>query len=149
MKTKPTYFRQSTVQQRKLLFETWQATGSVKKACAVAHMSRGAFYWWKGRFEEQGYAGLEQTHSRRPKHFARQKSSTLEAEVKGLRQTHADWGKRRIADELAKAHNWVPLVSPNTVKRILHDAGLWAELEEQKKTTGPRSDAARNKMDRP
>lgn len=26
---------------------------------------------------------------------------------------------------MAKANNWVPLVSPNTVKRILKDAGLW------------------------
>ncbi len=35
----------------------------------------------------------------------------------------------RIADELAKGNNWVPLVSPNTVKRILKDAGLWPEPE--------------------
>ncbi len=35
------------------------------------------------------------------------------------------WGKQRIADELAKANTWVPVISPNTVKRILQDAGLW------------------------
>jgi hypothetical protein len=28
---------------------------------------------------------------------------------------------------MAKANNWVPLVSPNTVKRILRDAELWPE----------------------
>ncbi len=42
-----------------------------------------------------------------------------------LRQAHPDWGKQRIADELAKAKHWVPLLSPNTVKWILRDAGLW------------------------
>jgi len=46
-----------------------------------------------------------------------------------MRRQHTDWGKKRIADELAKGNNWVPLVSPNTVKRILKDAGLWPEPE--------------------
>jgi hypothetical protein len=49
--------------------------------------------------------------------------------VSGLRREHANWGKKRIADELAKGNNWVPLVSPNTVKRILKDAGLWGTVE--------------------
>jgi hypothetical protein len=31
----------------------------------------------------------------------------------------------RLAHEIAKANNWVPLVSPNTVRRILEDAGMW------------------------
>jgi hypothetical protein len=53
----------------------------------------------------------------------------IEDKVIALRREHPDWGKRRIADELAKAHNWVPLVSPNTVKRILEDANLWRPAE--------------------
>jgi hypothetical protein len=32
---------------------------------------------------------------------------------------------------MAKANNWVPVVSPNAVKHILEEAGLWPE-----KTTG-------------
>ena len=46
-------------------------------------------------------------------------------------------GKRRIVDELAKGNNWAPLVSPNTVKRILQDAGLWPEAESGAKKGGP------------
>jgi hypothetical protein len=53
----------------------------------------------------------------------------IEQRVISLRREHPDWGKKRIADELAKANNWVPLVSPNTVKRILKDAGLWEAVE--------------------
>jgi len=49
--------------------------------------------------------------------------------VIALRREHADWGKKRIADQLAKANNWVPLVSPNTVRRILKGAGLWEAVE--------------------
>ena len=55
-----------------------------------------------------------------------------------LRRQSPAWGKRRIADELAKGNNWVPLVSPNTVKRILQDAGLWPEAETTVKKGGPK-----------
>jgi hypothetical protein len=55
-----------------------------------------------------------------------------------MRRQRPDWGKRRIADELAKGNNWVPLVSPNTVKRILQDAGLWPEAETTAKKGGPK-----------
>jgi hypothetical protein len=47
--------------------------------------------------------------------------------VIALRGEQPTWGKRRLADELAQAKGWVPLVSPGTVKRILRAAGLWPE----------------------
>ena len=42
-----------------------------------------------------------------------------------LRQRNPKWRERHITDEMQKANNWVRLISPNTVKRILKDAGLW------------------------
>lgn len=60
MNSKRTYFPPTTPQQRKLLFETWQATGSVVAACDTAHVGRGTFYRWKARFAATGYPGLEQ-----------------------------------------------------------------------------------------
>jgi transposase len=124
MNSKRIHFRYTTAEQRKLLFETWEEIGSVIQACHKAHVGRGTFYYWKPRFDEQGYAGLEAFERRGPKEPS-QTSSEVEQKVIGLRQAHPDWGKKRIADELAKAKQWVPLVSPNTVKRILEDAGLW------------------------
>lgn len=59
MNQKRTYFPPTTPQQRKLLFETWEETGSVVKACQKAHVGRSTFYYWKPRFETEGYAGLE------------------------------------------------------------------------------------------
>jgi hypothetical protein len=56
--------------------------------------------------------------------------------VVALRREQPAWGKRRIADELGKGNNWVPLVSPNTVKRILEDAGLWQQAEQPVKKGG-------------
>jgi len=123
MSTQRTYFRQSTPEQRRLLFETWEATGSVTKASQVAHVCRQTFYDWQPRFVAEGYAGLLACASRAPKHPARI-DPAIEPRVIALRQEHPTWGKQRIADELTRANQWVPLVSHGTVRRILVDAGL-------------------------
>lgn len=136
MNTKRVHFPETTAQQRKLLFETWEESGNVTAACRKAHVGRGTFYYWKPRFERYGYAGLEAFESRAPKEPHRT-ASKVEQQVIALRREHPDWGKKRIAEELARANNWVPLVSPNTVKRILKDAGLWEAVEtEAKKKAG-------------
>lgn len=124
MDPKRTYFGFSTPQQRKLLFETWESTGSVTEACRKARVSRGLFYYWKPRFEQYGYAGLDEFESR-VAHKLNYKSVAIEQQVIDLRKQHPDWGKTRIAQEMAKVNNWVPVISPNTVRRILQDADLW------------------------
>jgi transposase len=122
--TKRIHFPLTTAQQRRLLFETWEASGDVDLACRTAHVGRSTFYAWKPRFEVGGYGALDQFASRAPKR-TRRTDAAIEQQVIALRQTHPDWGKQRLADELAKANGWRPLVSPNTVKRILRAAGLW------------------------
>jgi transposase len=109
-----------------LLFETWEATGDIMQACRTAHVSRRLFYGWKPRFLAGGYAALEQFASRAPKR-TRRSAPEVEQRVIALRQAHPTWGKARLAAELAKTNGWLPLVSPNTVKRILRDAGVWPE----------------------
>jgi transposase len=126
MSTKRTHYRQTTPDQRRLLFETWEATGSVTEASQVAHVCRQTFYVWEPRFTAEGYAGLLEFASRAPKHPSRIDAS-IESRVIALRQEHPSWGKQRIADELTQANQWVPLVSRGTVRRILIDVGLWPE----------------------
>jgi hypothetical protein len=121
-----TYFPYTTPSQRRCLFETWEATGDVEEACRVAHVGRRTFYYWRPRFLAEGYAGLERFVSRAP-HQPHRTVPAVAARVVALRQEQPAWGKQRLADELARANGWVPLVSPNTVKRILRDAGLWPE----------------------
>lgn len=125
MGTSRAHFRPTTAAQRRLLFETWQATANVTLACRTAHVGRRTFYYWKPRFETAGYAGLEQVASSAPKQAARI-DPTIADQVIALRQAHPAWGKQRIAHELAKVHAWHAVVSANTVKRILRDAGLWS-----------------------
>lgn len=126
MSQEHTYFRFTTEQQRKLLFEEWEKTGNVTEACRRAHVGRATFYYWKPRFDEHGYAGLVEFESR-VAHKLNRKDETIERRVIELRQAHGDWGKFRIADEMAKENNWVPVISPNTVRRILQEADMWPE----------------------
>ena len=59
MKATHVYFPPTTPQQRKLLFETWEQTDNVTKACQKARVGRATFSYWKPRFDKDGYAGLE------------------------------------------------------------------------------------------
>ena len=133
MSEKRTYFPLTSPQQRKLLFETWEATGDVELACQKAHVGRGTFYYWKPRFEAEGYAGLENYNQRGAPKGSRQTAPEIEEQVLKMHGENEEWGKHRIADELAKVNNWVPVISPNTVRRILEDAGLWKGGEKKKK----------------
>ena len=145
MEKKRTYFSPTTPQQRHLLFMTWEETGSVTEACAKAHVSRQTFYNWKPRFEEGGYEALNECRSHAPKNPNRI-AADVEEQVIEMRRDHLTWGKRRIADELAKGNSWVPVVSANTVKRILLDAGLWPQKESrEKKRLAPSQDSGRTR----
>jgi transposase len=119
-----THFPRTTPSQRRLLFETWEATGDVAHACQVAHVGQRTFYYWKPRFLAGGYPALQQFASQAPHHPHRTAPAVV-AQVIALGHEQPAWGTRRLAAELTKAHGWVPLVSPSTVKRILRAAGLW------------------------
>ena len=132
MEEKRTYFPATTAQQRYLLFKTWEESGNVTQACAKAGVCRQTFYAWKPRFEAEGYEGLDEARSHAPQN-PRRIGKQVEEQVIHLRGEHPQWGKHRIADELAKRNSWVAVVSPNTVKRILTDAGLWSPVERPQK----------------
>jgi transposase len=117
-------YPRTTVAQRKKLFEVWEETKDVGKACQQARVSERTFYYWKPRYEAGGSKALERFAKPGPKKAARI-APEIEQQVIEMKEAQPSWGKRRIADELAKNNNWVPLVSPNTVKRILQEAGLW------------------------
>ena len=125
MKANHVYFPPTTPQQRKLLFETWEQTNNVTAACKKAHVGRATFYYWKARFAENGYAGLETCEPVGVPTGTGRLAAEIQAKVVELHRAQATWGKRRLADEITKANNWVPLVSPNCVRRILIEAELW------------------------
>ena len=124
-KAKRPYFRPTTADQRRLLFETYERTGNINAACAVAHMARRTFYLWLPRFRAGGYAALAQTGSHAP-HRTRippTPAGTV-AEVIAYKQAHPAVGYRSIANGLKQAHNWQAVISATQVRRILQRAGL-------------------------
>ena len=131
MDKKRTYFPTTTAQQRCLLFEVWEETGNRDEACGRAHVSQGTFYKWKPRFRGEAMQRCR-AYSGARKERAQTRPAVVAQVITRRRQSRA-WGKRRIADELAKGNNWVRLVSRNTVKRILYDDGLWREAADQAK----------------
>lgn len=132
MKKRRIGYPRTTASQRKKLFEVWEETGDVGTACCEAKVSERTFYNWKSRFEAGGYAALEKFEPAGPTPGSR-KPKDIQRKVVELKKAHSKWGRRRIADEIAKENNWVPLVSPSSVERILAQAGLLPEQEEVKK----------------
>ncbi len=124
-KPKRPYFRETTPQQRRLLFETYERTGDINAACAAAHMARRTFYHWLPRFRAGGYAALVQTGSKAP-HKTRIPPTRPEtvAEVIAYKQAHPEAGYRSIANGLKQAHDWQAVISATQVRRILVLAGL-------------------------
>lgn len=63
-------------------------------------------------------------------------AADIAAKVLALHGEHADWGKHRLAHEIAKANNWVPLISPNTVRHVLEEAQQWQPRTNRLKKNG-------------
>ena len=133
MKAKRVYFPPTTPQQRKLLFEVWEQTDNVTAACQKGHIGRTTFYYWKPRFQKDGYVGLEAYEKTGVPKGTGCVAADVENTVLELHDQHVDWGKHRLTDEIAKANNWVALVSPDTVRRILEDVGMWKPEEKRVK----------------
>lgn len=130
------YFRPTTAQQRKLLFETYEQTRNAEEACRIAHLGLATFYYWKPRFDKDGYAGLEQTGSHARHSYARAISQAIVDEVIEMRKAHPTWGRRRITHSVSQNHGWHQVVSPSEVRRILIDAGLMTVKSEPAKKGG-------------
>jgi transposase len=119
-------YPRTTYSQRKLLFEIWEETGDVTEACGQARVCQGTYYYWRGRFKEAGYEGLQKTKKTGPGKGVLT-GEEIKTEVVRLKKENKEWGKRRIADDLAKKNGWKPVISPNTVREILREEGMWPE----------------------
>ncbi len=127
------YYRPTTSDQQRRLFEVYQETERPRQAAAAAHVGVSTLYYWRERFEEGGYSALEQPRSHRPHTFARQLPESVRQEVIAAKREHPEWGRRRLAGELRKAHGWQPVVSPSEVRRMLIEVGLWSGVAQAPK----------------
>jgi len=139
------YYPRTTYSQRQLLFQVWEETQNVSEACRQARIGKSTFYYWKPRFEAGGYEALKEVKKPGPSK-GMWVAAEIQEKVAAMKKAHPEWGKQRIADELAKGNSWVPLVSVNTVRRILQEKGLWEEVVEaaEKKDSSQQSVRRRN-----
>jgi transposase len=139
------YYPRTTYSQRQLLFQVWEETQNVSEACRQARIGKSTFYYWKPRFEAGGYEALKEVKKPGPSK-GMWVAEEIQEKVAAMKKAHPEWGKQRIADELAKGNSWVPLVSVNTVRRILQEKGLWEEVVEaaEKKDSSQQSVRRRN-----
>ncbi|MCB0091831.1 MAG: helix-turn-helix domain containing protein [Caldilineaceae bacterium] len=122
-KKKRSYFPPTSVEQRRLLFETWQKTGNIQEACRIAGVSRTTFYHWRERFLEGGFGALEKPRSNAP-HRPRRVAEHIVKMVLEIRRQHSNWGKLRISKEVNRQLG-PKSISPNSVMRILMRENLW------------------------
>src|SRR6266567_2118765 len=66
------FFRPTTADQRRVLFEVYEQTESPRKACAAAHVGFATFYHWRPRFLAGGYGALAEPYSHAPHTFPQQ-----------------------------------------------------------------------------
>lgn len=125
MTNQQTLFNPTTPQQRRLLFQTWEATGNITEACRRTNVSRRTSYYWQDRFEKGGYAALQSERPHHPSRHCHRTPEDVEALVIQLKHQHPSWGKLQIAQEVQAARSDTH-ISPKTVRRILRDAGLWS-----------------------
>lgn len=139
------YYPRTTYSQRQHLFQVWEETQNVSEACRQARIGKSTFYYWKPRFEAGGYEALKEVKKPGPSK-GMWVAAEIQEKVAAMKKAHPEWGKQRIADELAKGNSWVPLVSVNTVRRILQEKGLWEEVVEtaEKKDSSQRFVRRRN-----
>ena len=115
------YYPETTAQQRYQLFQIWEKTGDINLACNRARVSRSTFYYWKERFDKGGYAAIAKPKSNAPKNPRRTPPDIVER-IKSIKQKNPEWGKERIAKEVARVDPKGRTVGATTVFRILKRA---------------------------
>lgn len=126
------YYRETTFQQRKYLFELVERLGNVSEACRRAKVSRKTYYLWKPRYESEGIEGL-----REPRSHALHNPHTIDPHIQRriieLKREHPNWGKKRIAQWIWKEYGWKRVVAIETVRNVLNRHGLWKNGKRKKK----------------
>jgi transposase len=120
------HYRFTTFDQRRVLFEEYdrlgRRRGSIKAACAKAHVSRQVFYDWIERYLERGLEGLRYPESRAPKH-PRELASKLREDAVAVKEEHPTWGLRKVAVEVGKRMR-IKTPAPRTIRKALVLAGF-------------------------
>ena len=114
---------------RKQFVARWlEGQESLSRLCMEFGISRKTGYKWVGRFEEEGYAGLED-RSRRPLVIARGTEGSVVEALLEKRRAYPFWGARKLCRLMEVEGAWVP--AERTANRILKRHGLTRPRERE------------------
>ncbi|HEX9371069.1 MAG TPA: hypothetical protein VF897_08685 [Roseiflexaceae bacterium] len=144
----PSHFPLTTAHQRRLVFQTWAATGAGDRACRTAHVGRRTCAAGPPRGRAGSAAAWAHVARRAPK-TTRRTSAAGAPQGSTLRRPQPAGGHQRRADERANANTWVLLLRPATRNRR-RAAALWpTPATAAKKGAAPREPARPRRPARP
>jgi len=121
------------LEARKMLVETYQKTGSIKKTAYLWHTSRDVVRKWIKRWREQGEGGLLDL-SKKPKSSPNKVAKEIEEKVIKIREKRG-YGKRRICYFLWKEERI--RLSESTALKILRRNNLTKGKKKKRKVFYP------------
>jgi transposase InsO family protein len=84
------------------------------------------------RANEEGEEALDAYKSKAHYTYPYQTPPEIVAETYALHQVHPEWGRRRLAHQVRKAHHWEPVIGPTKVGKLL---GEWRAAEAETAST--------------
>jgi transposase InsO family protein len=119
-----TRYRPLTPAQRLLLLDSWRRSGlPAGDFAALVGLSKHTLYAWKKAFDREGPAGLMEKPKGAPS--GSKLPDLTKRTILMLKEANPDWGCQRISDMLYRGPA-LP-ASPQTVARVLHEAGYTLE----------------------
>ena len=116
--------RQLTAQQRLLILDIWNRSGlPAKDFSDLVGISPATLGCWKKKFEDHGPEGLIWGGKRKSK--GSRLPEVTKRTILMLKENNPEWGCQRISDMLARGP--ALQASPQTVLRVLHEAGYVTE----------------------
>lgn len=118
-------WRTTDVREQRVQFviRASQEQQKLAQLCREFEISRPTGYRWLQRYQQAGVLGIEE-RSRRPLHCANSTAESIIQQVLTLRQTHPDWGARKLQSLLEQQGISLTI---RTVHRILQRQGLIKE----------------------
>jgi hypothetical protein len=118
----------TTAAQRREARRIYKETGDWREACRRTRMATRTFWYWMARADAEGEEALDSYKSRARHSHPNQIAPEIVAETYALHKVHPKWGKRRLADEVRKAHDWKPVIGATKVGELLRE---WRAAEAQ------------------
>jgi transposase InsO family protein len=126
-----------TLLVRRLISELSEEERSISELSGRYKLSRKTIHKWKKRYQQAGWAGLEE-QTRRPHRSPRQeKSAQWKEAVFALKRQRRRWGAKKLAAELRRRHPDKEVLSQRTIGRILRAAGLTHDRRRRSRKNGP------------